>query len=49
MGLFLRARLFRRPRAAELVPEQITPTQRAALMKRFVDELPATADGRGVN
>jgi F-type H+-transporting ATPase subunit b len=36
-------------RAAELVPEQITPTQRAALMKRFVDELPATADGRGVN
>jgi F0F1-type ATP synthase membrane subunit b/b' len=36
-------------RAAELVPRQITAAQRAALVKQFVDELPATSAGRGVH
>jgi F-type H+-transporting ATPase subunit b len=36
-------------RAAELVPAQITPAQRAVLVKQFVDDLPATSEGRGTN
>lgn len=37
-------------RAAELVPGQISAAQRAALVKQFVDELPASAnEPRGVN
>jgi F0F1-type ATP synthase membrane subunit b/b' len=38
-------------RAAEIVGQQITPAQRAALVQKFVDGLPAAGAGesRGVN
>jgi F-type H+-transporting ATPase subunit b len=37
-------------RAAEIVGQQITPAQRAALVQKFVDGLPATtSESRGVN
>lgn len=36
-------------RATEMVPVQITAAQRAALVKQFVEELPAISDGRGAN
>ena len=36
-------------RAAEIVPGQLTDAQRAALVSRFVDELPAAGGTRGVN
>jgi F0F1-type ATP synthase membrane subunit b/b' len=35
--------------AAEMVPLQITMAQRAALVERFVEDLPAAAGARGVN
>jgi len=36
-------------RAAELVGQQITPAQRAALVQKFVDGLPTAGESRGVN
>ena len=47
--LELRALAARRAteRAAALVPQQITPAQRAALLQSFVDDLPSPASGSG--